>query len=89
MLTTAPEVETIDEVSSYPGIYEVAKSLTDGGVPVDQAIQVSDLPMLHFIPEGINLNLLEQKIRDEKKREFFLKRLIEPLKEKYEVIIIN
>jgi len=89
LLSTTPEAESIDEISFLPGLYEASKLPMDGGVPIESVIQESDLNTLHFIPESINLNLLDQKIRDEKRREFFIDRLLEPIKDKYDVIIFD
>ena len=92
LLTVVPEVESIEDISSLrppAGLYEASKHATDGGIPIESVIQKSDLSTLHFIPESISLNLLDQKIRDEKRREYFIARLLEPIKDKYDVIIFD
>jgi len=89
LLANQPEVDSIDKIITLPGLYEAAKPSIDGGLLINSVIQKSDLPTLDFIPESINLNFLEQKIRDEKKREHFLTRLIEPIRNDYQVIIFD
>lgn len=89
LLSTAPEAESIDDISFPPGLYEASKPASDGGIPIESVIQETDLNTLHFIPESINLNLLDQKIRDEKRREYFIARLLEPIKDKYDVILFD
>ena len=84
MLTFASEIETIDELEQYPGLFEAADDQ-----PIEQVIQVADLPTLHFIPENKNLSRLEGMIRNEDKREYWLHKFIEPLKKKYEVILFD
>ena len=59
------------------------------GLSIQDIIYETDLPTLFYIPESSNLNLLEQKIRDEKRREHFIERLIKPLKETFQVIIFD
>lgn len=86
LLYNQPEIDTIDEIFSLPGLYEAADKRV---ASIFDVIQKSDLPTLDFIPESINLNLLEQKIRDEKKREHFLSKIIEPLNKHYKVIIFD
>lgn len=83
------ETESIEGINPINGLYEAVKSPRDGGISVDNIIKTSDINTLHFIPETVNLNKLEQKIRDEKKREHFLAKFIEPLKNNYEVIIFD
>lgn len=80
------QYETLEDIKTTPGLYDVTGR---DPLPIEQVIQVSDLPTLHYIPESIRLNFLEQSIRDAKKREHFLERLIEPLKSKYKLIIFD
>lgn len=89
LLTPTSEIDSIEEIVLLPGLYEAARNKNDWEIDIKNVIQKSDLPTLDFIPESINLNLLDQKIRDEKKREHFLSKLIYPLKEKYNVIIFD
>ena len=89
LLSTAQQEETIEDIRPINGLYEATKPPADGGVTIDEIIKVSNIPTLHYIPETVNLNKLEQKIRDEKKREHFLARFITELKQNYDVIIFD
>jgi len=89
LLSTAQQEETIEDIRPINGLYEATKPPADGGVTIDEIIKISDIPTLHYIPETVNLNKLEQKIRDEKKREHFLARFITELKQNYDVIIFD
>lgn len=79
----------LEDIHFTPGLYEASKASNDGGLPINNVIQKSDLITLDFIPENINLNLLDQKIRDAKKREYFIDKLLEPIKNNYDVIIFD
>jgi chromosome partitioning protein len=83
------KIDSLDDIQDLHGLYEVSKSKEDGGCSIEDAIYETDLPTLFYIPESSNLNLLEQRIRDEKRREHFIERLIKPLKEKFKVIIFD
>lgn len=83
------QVDSLDDIKELPGLYETIKTLNSGGLNVKDVIQGTNLPTLFYIPESSNLNLLEQKIRDESRREHFLERLILPLKDSYKVIIFD
>ena len=67
----------------------VTQSKGEGGYPIDATVYETDLPTLFYIPESSNLNLLEQRIRDENRREHFIERLIKPLKKEFKVIIFD
>ena len=89
LLSTTQQEENIEDIHPIHGLYEATKSIADGGVNIGDIIKASDIPTLHYIPETVNLNKLEQKIRDEKKREHFLTRFINELKQNYDVIIFD
>lgn len=89
LLSTTQQEENIEDIHPIHGLYEATKSVADGGVNIGDIIKASDIPTLHYIPETVNLNKLEQKIRDEKKREHFLTRFINELKQNYDVIIFD
>lgn len=88
LLSTAQDEENIEDIHIVHGLYEVTQSTTND-IILNKTISNTDLPTLHYIPETVNLNKLEQKIRDEKKREYFLSRFIAKLKQNYEVIIFD
>lgn len=81
--------ENLSEIQEINGLYESYKSRKEGGCNIEETIQDSDLPNLKYIPESSNLVHLEQKIRDESKREHCLERLIKPLMKKFDVIIFD
>ena len=82
-------LEDLIEITELKGLYDAYKSASDGGCKIEETLLDSDLPNLKFIPESSNLVLLEQKIRDESRREHFLSRHIKTLKKKFDVIIFD
>lgn len=80
------EAESLEEsaeqhIGIYHSLYEKA--------PFNQVIKTTDLPTLNIIPETPDLNVLEKKIRDEKRREYILRdRVISNLSQ-YDVIVID
>ncbi|WP_131784002.1 ParA family protein [Legionella gresilensis] len=90
-LSKNEEINTLFDIKDVNGLYEIAKfkEKEGEGCTLDEAILGTDLPTLFYIPESSNLNLLEQKIRDESRREHFIERLIRPLKNKFQVIIFD
>lgn len=89
LLSPVQKEENIENLHPINGLYEATKSSADGGVSIENIIKISDIPTLHYIPETVNLNKLEQRIRDEKKREYFLARFTEFFKDNYDVIIFD
>ncbi|CAL7961796.1 chromosome partitioning protein [Gammaproteobacteria bacterium] len=90
LLANTPAQETTDINSllpSHPSLYELTSH--ENPVSLANIILQTDLPTLHYIPENTKLHLLEQKIRDENKREYFLSKMIEPLKDIYKIIIFD
>lgn len=83
------EINTLSELPEVKGLYEAAKSKKERGCKIEETIVNTDLPTLFYIPESSNLNHLEQKIRDESKREHFIERLIKPIRDKFDVIIFD
>lgn len=57
--------------------------------PISEIITKSDIPTLHFIPESHELTLLERHLFMQKRRDERLRTLIEPLKDIYQVIILD
>ena len=88
-LSKDEEIDTVADIKDVYGLHESAKLKEEGGCSIEDAVHETDLPTLFFIPESSNLNLLEQKIRDESRREHFIERLIKPLRDKFEVIIFD
>lgn len=83
------EINNVDDIKDVFGLYETAKHKDEGGCNIEDCVRETDLPTLFYIPESSNLNLLEQKIRDESRREYFIDRLIKKLKHKFQVIIFD
>jgi chromosome partitioning protein len=80
------EAESLEESSDqhlgiYHSLYEKA--------PLKQVIKSTNLPTLSVIPETPDLNVLEKKIRDEKRREYILKDKIISNLSQYDVIVID
>lgn len=85
----AEKIESLEDIQNLHGLYEASKPNEEGGCAIGHAIYGTDLPTLFYIPESSNLNLLEQRIRDENRREHFIERLIKPLKKEFQVIIFD
>jgi chromosome partitioning protein len=68
-----------------PGIYEVIM----GKATADQATQGCAVPNLSIIPSSIDLTGATVELVDEKEREYFLKRSLTPLAQKYDYIFID
>ena len=69
--------------AAAPGLYEVMTGQTQAA----QAIQQT--PQTHLIAAGLNMAQLEQKIADEKERDFILKKALQPLRNVYDLIVID
>ena len=81
------EINNLDEIKECPSLYDAAKA--ENTIPIKNTILKSDLNNLHFIPESSTLNLLEQTIRDKPKREYFLSKLLAPIKNNYDIVICD
>lgn len=86
ILLPIQECESLDE--SYDNYYGLYHYLYEN-VPLKDIIRTTSLPTLDIIPETHELNLLEKKIRSERRREYvFMDKLIPNLKE-YDVVIFD
>lgn len=70
---------------SKPGVYE----LISGTASIDQVIQETSVRNLYVIPSSINLSGAAIELVDQEGRDFFLKRALEPVREKYNFILID
>ncbi|MEJ5187619.1 MAG: AAA family ATPase [Breznakiellaceae bacterium] len=70
---------------SKPGVYE----LISGTAPIDRVIQETIVRNLYVIPSSINLSGAAIELVDQEGRDFFLKRALEPVREKYDFILID
>ena len=59
------------------------------GAPLGEVIRETDIPTLHIIPETSDLNLLEKKIRDKTRREFYYLDNLIPKLDDYDLIIFD
>ncbi|WP_071514974.1 ParA family protein [Francisella sp. TX07-6608] len=86
-LGTDVSINSLAELSniSENGLWEISK----GDTTIKKVIKKTNLPTLSYIPESSNLNFLEQKIKDERRREFTLQRIIKPVVNDYDVIILD
>ena len=86
-LEIAVNYEDLEDASKNKdiGLWEVSNQ----SCSLDKAILQTNLPTLSYIPESSNLNLLEQKIKDSSRREYYLQRLLRPVLNKYDVIIFD
>jgi len=87
--TSEESLENLNQIKDVIGLYEAYKFQKDIKFNIESSIQCSSLPNLKFIPESSNLVLLEQKIRDESRREQVLNKLINPLKKRFDAIIFD
>ena len=87
--TTEKDISSLDDIIEMPGLYEFTCDNQQTKESLQKYILTTDLSTLNYIPENISLNLLDQKIRDSQKREFFIDRIISPLKKDYDVIIFD
>jgi chromosome partitioning protein len=88
-LSKDEEINNLIDIKEVNGLYETAKLVEEGGCSIEETLLPTDLPTLFYIPESSNLNLLEQRIRDESRREHYLERLIKPIKNRFQAIIFD
>jgi chromosome partitioning protein len=78
--------EALDKMNSVFGLFDFER----GEKSIEELIQVSDIPTLHFIPETPELQQLDQAIKDKPRREFWLKdKVIEGLKKNYDLVLLD
>lgn len=68
-----------------PGVYE----LISGTVPIDQTIRKTAIPNLFAIPAGIDLSGAAVELIEQEERDFFLKKALEPVRSRYDYILID
>ena len=79
------EIDDLADLQILNGLFEVSR----GACNIEDVIKPTSLSTLHYIPESSNLNALEQKIRDEHRREHFIERMLDPIKKNFDVIIFD
>lgn len=68
-----------------PGIYE----LLSGTAEVDQTIRRTAVPRLEVIPASIDLSGAAVELIEQEDRDFYLKKALEPVKSRYDYILID
>jgi chromosome partitioning protein len=68
-----------------PGIYE----LLSGAAPIEQTIRRTAIPGLQVIPASIDLSGAAVELIEQKERDFFLKKALAPVKNRYDYILID
>jgi len=71
--------------SSDPGIYE----LLSGTAEADQVIKKTGVKNLDVIPSSIHLSGAAVELIDQKERNFFLKKVLAPIRDKYDYLLID
>jgi chromosome partitioning protein len=71
--------------SAKPGVYE----LLSGTAPLDHAVRKTGISGLHVIPASIDLSGAAVELIDQKEREYFLKRVLAPIRGRYDYIFID
>jgi chromosome partitioning protein len=71
--------------SPRPGVYE----LLSGTAPLEQVMRKTGIPKLHVIPASIDLSGAAVELIDQKDREYFLKKALAPLRNRYDFIFID
>jgi chromosome partitioning protein len=71
--------------NAKPGIYELISGLSS----VDQVIRKTGLPRLSVIPAGIDLSGAAVELIEQEERDFFLKKALEPVRNRYDYILID
>ncbi|MDR3161864.1 MAG: ParA family protein [Spirochaetaceae bacterium] len=68
-----------------PGIYE----LLSGAASIDETIRAAAIPALSVIPAGIDLSGAAVELIGQQGREFYLRNVLEPVRDRYDFIFID
>lgn len=79
-------IDTIEDIDNE--IYGLYHYFFEN-VPIEKIILHTELPTLDYIPETPELNALEKSLRNENRREYFIKDRLLPKLSDYEVIILD
>ncbi|MDR0389470.1 MAG: AAA family ATPase [Spirochaetaceae bacterium] len=71
--------------NARPGVYE----LISGSIPIDQVIRQTAIPRLSVIPASIDLSGAAVELIEQEERDFFLKKALEPVRKRYDYILID
>lgn len=83
------EGETIDDALHRARMSQGLYGIFRGDTTIKDAIRQSDLPTLHYIPENGNLLVLERTLYGQVARERVLQSMIEHLKKRFSLIILD
>jgi chromosome partitioning protein len=75
----------IGEKKAKPGIYELISGLAS----VDDVIRPTAFPNLSLIPAGIDLSGAAVELINQEQRELFLKNSLEPIRERFDYILVD
>ncbi|GHV96721.1 chromosome partitioning protein Soj [Spirochaetia bacterium] len=68
-----------------PGVYE----LLSGSVTIDQAVRKTAVERMDVIPASIDLSGAAVELIEQEERDFFLKKALAPVKDRYDFILID
>jgi chromosome partitioning protein len=68
-----------------PGVYE----LLSGAAPISEAVRETAVPGLSVIPASIDLSGAAVELIEQEERNFFLKKALEPVRGRYDYILID
>jgi chromosome partitioning protein len=68
-----------------PGVYE----LLSGAAPIERTIRTTVIPRLKVIPASIDLSGAAVELIEQDDRDLFLKRALEPVRRRYDYILID
>jgi chromosome partitioning protein len=71
--------------TTKPGIYELLAGMTS----IDKAIRQTPIPGLSVIPASIDLSGAAVELIEQKERDFFLKKALDPVRDRYDYILID
>ncbi|MDR0567839.1 MAG: ParA family protein [Spirochaetaceae bacterium] len=71
--------------AAKPGVYE----LISGTARIEETIRETSCPHLSIIPAGMDLSGAAVELIEQENREFFLKNALEPVRTKYDYILID
>jgi chromosome partitioning protein len=71
--------------SPKPGVYE----LISGEAPIETVIRSTGVPQLRVIPASIDLSGAAVELIEQENRDLFLKRALEPVRPRYDYILID
>jgi chromosome partitioning protein len=71
--------------NAKPGVYELISGFTS----INQVIRKTGIPRLSVIPASIDLSGAAVELIEQEERDFFLKKALEPVRNRYDYILID